>query len=195
MLTTRFAALLVFIASLVLAAVQSASSPAADSQRLNVLLIAFDDLRPELGCYGNKLIDTPNFDAVAKSGVRFERAYCQFPLCNPSRTSLLTGRQPNTTGVVDNRTYFRDAHSDFVSLPQHFKANGYVTARTGKIFHGGIDDAEAWTIGGEPRVDPKTRPGQDPIMSDRIVKLEGDGQTHGDYKSTTRAIELLEELK
>src|SRR5215471_18254302 len=124
---------------------------AADNQRLNVLLIAFDDLRPELGCYGNKLIDTPNFDALAKSGVRFERAYCQFPLCNPSRTSLLTGRQPNTTGVTDNRTFFRDAHPDFVTIPQHFKANGYVTARTGKIFHGGIDDTENWMFGGEPR--------------------------------------------
>src|SRR5262245_5610541 len=166
-----------------------------DNPRLNVLLIAFDDLRPELGCYGNKLIDTPNFDALAKSGVRFERAYCQFPLCNPSRTSLLTGRQPNTTGVVDNRTYFREAHPDFVTLPQHFKANGYVTARTGKIFHGGIDDTDAWTIGGEPRVDQKTRPGQDPMQSDRIVKLEGDGASHGDYKSATRAIQLLEQLK
>src|SRR6478752_9582171 len=194
MLTTRFAALLVFIASLVLAAVQSASSPAADSQRLNVLLIAFDDLRPELGCYGNKLIDTPNFDAVAKSGVRFERTYCQFPLCNPSRTSLLTGRQPNTTGVMDNSTYFRDAHPDFVTLPQHFKSNGYVTARTGKIFHGGIDDTENWMMGGEPRVNQKTRPGQDPMQSDRIVKLDGDGESHGDYKSATRAIQLLEEL-
>jgi arylsulfatase A-like enzyme len=173
----------------------ASSITAADNSRLNVLLIAFDDLRPELGCYGNKLIDTPNFDALAKSGVRFERAYCQFPLCNPSRTSLLTGRQPNTTGVVDNRTYFRDAHPDFVTLPQHFKSNGYVTARTGKIFHGGIDDTENWMLGGEPRVNQKTRPGQDPMQSDRIVKLDGDGESHGDYKSATRAIQLLEELK
>src|SRR5437764_2156436 len=166
----RLSAFWRFVAWLALVAGQPASSPAADGQRLNVLLIAFDDLRPELGCYGNKLIDTPNFDAFAKAGVRFERAYCQFPLCNPSRTSLLTGRQPNTTGVVDNRTYFRDAHPDFVTLPQHFKANGYVTARTGKIFHGGIDDTDAWMIGGGPRVDQKTRPGQDPMQSDRIVK-------------------------
>src|SRR6476646_5611251 len=112
---TRRSALVAFVASLALIAAQEASLPAADGQRLNVLLIAFDDLRPELGCYGNKLIDTPNFDAVAKNGVRFERAYCQFPLCNPSRTSLLTGRHPNTTGVFDNRTFFRAAHADFVT--------------------------------------------------------------------------------
>ncbi|HZN35825.1 MAG TPA: sulfatase, partial [Pirellulaceae bacterium] len=167
----------------------------ADAQKLNVLLIASDDLRPELGCYGNKLIDTPNFDRLAGWGVRFDRANCQYPLCNPSRSSLLTGRHPNTTGVLDNRTYFRDAHPDFVSLPQHFKSHGYVTARTGKIFHGGIDDTENWTIGGEQRVDQKTRPGQNPMLSDRIVKLEGDGESHGDYKSATRAIALLDELK
>jgi arylsulfatase A-like enzyme len=168
---------------------------AADAGKLNVLLIAVDDLRPELGCYGNKLIDTPNFDRLASWGVRFERANCQYPLCNPSRTSMLTGRHPNTTGVYDNRTYFRDAHPEFVSLPQHFKANGYHTARTGKIFHGGIDDTENWMTGGEPRVNQKTRPGQNPMLSDRIVKLEGEGESHGDYKSATRAIALLDELK
>ncbi len=184
---------LVCFFSLLNVALLPLAAHAAD--RLNVLLIAFDDLRPELGCYGNKLIDTPNFDALAKTGVRFDRAYCQFPLCNPSRSSLLTGRQPNTTGVTDNRTNFRDAHPDFVSLPQHMKANGYVTARTGKIFHGGIDDTENWMIGGEPRVNQKTRPGQDPNNSDRIVKLEGDGEAHGDYKSATRAVQLLEELQ
>jgi arylsulfatase A-like enzyme len=185
--------------AIVAAALAVLASPtplcAADGPKLNVLVIAFDDLRPELGCYGNKLIDTPNFDRLAKSGVLFDRAYCQFPLCNPSRTSLLNGKHPNTTGVFDNRTFFRDAHPDFVTLPQHFKANGYVTARTGKIFHGGIDDTDAWTIGGDKRVDQKTRPGQDPNQSDRMVKLPGDGESHSDYKSATRGIELLEELK
>jgi len=182
-------------AIMILFSLAAATTIAADTPRLNVLFLAVDDLRPELGCYGNKLIDTPNFDRLASWGVRFERAYCQFPLCCPSRTSLLTGRQPNTTGVFGNRTFFRDAHPEFVSLPQHFQANGYVTARTGKIFHGGIDDTEYWTIGGEPRVDQKTRPGQNSMLSDRIVKLEGDGESHGDYKSATRAVQLLEELK
>src|SRR5262245_31432672 len=171
------------------------SVQAADGPKLNVLLIAFDDLRPELGCYGNKIIDTPNFDRLATWGVKFDRAYCQFPLCCPSRSSLLTGKHPNSTGVFDNRTYFRDVRADAVSLPQFFKSLGYVTARTGKIFHGGIDDTEAWMMGGEMRVDQKTRPGQDPNQSDRIIKLEGDGGAHGDYKSATRGIQLLEELK
>jgi arylsulfatase A-like enzyme len=181
------------VASLLLAlGWQAAALP---QQRLNVLFIAVDDLRPELGCYGNRQINTPAIDALAAAGVRFDRAYVQFPLCNPSRTSLLTGRHPGTTGVTDNRAYFRDAHPDWVTLPQHFKAQGYVTARAGKIFHGGIDDAPSWTIGAEPRVDPKTRKGQDPMLSDRIVKLEGDGQSHVDYRTATRAIELLEQLK
>jgi arylsulfatase A-like enzyme len=169
------------------------SATAAD--KLNVLLVAFDDLRPEIACYGNKLVDTPSIDSLARAGVRFERAYCQFPLCNPSRTSLLTGRQPNTTGVLDNTIYFRTAHPEWVSLPQYFQANGYVTARTGKIFHGGIDDTDSWTIGGEMRRDPATRPRQNPMTSDRIVVLEGDGESHGDFKAATRAVELLEELK
>jgi arylsulfatase A-like enzyme len=172
-----------------------AATSAAGDDKLNVLLVAFDDLRPALGCYGNKIVDTPGIDSLAKAGVRFERAYCQFPLCNPSRTSLLTGRHPNTTGVFENTTFFRTAHPDWVSLPQHFQANGYVTARTGKIYHGGIDDTDAWTIGGEMRRDPATRPRQNPMTSDRIVALEGDGESHGDYKTATRAVELLEELQ
>jgi len=172
-----------------------ASSVGSAADKLNVLLIAFDDLRPELGCYGNKLVDTPSIDSLAAAGVRFERAYCQFPLCNPSRTSLLTGRHPNTTGVLDNTIYFRTANPDWVSLPQHFQANGYVTARTGKIFHGGIDDTDSWTIGGEMRRDQATRPRQNPGSSDRIVVLEGDGESHNDYKTATRAVELLAEFK
>src|SRR5688500_15089794 len=175
-------------------ALTSAAVQAAEP-KYNVLFLAVDDLRPHLGCYGNKQVQTPHIDSLAAAGVRFERAYCQFPLCNPSRTSMLTGRQPTTTGVLENRAFFRTEHPDWVSLPQHFKANGYVAARTGKIFHGGIDDTDAWTTGGDRRVDPKTRKGQVAANSDRIVKLEGDGESHGDYRTATRAVELLEELK
>src|ERR1700686_1219738 len=105
--------------------------------KYNVIVIASDDLRPELGCYGNNIVKTPNIDKLASMGVRFDRAYAQYPLCNPSRTSLLPGRYPTQTGVMDTEVYFRAVHPEFVSLPQHFKANGYVTLRSGKIFHGG----------------------------------------------------------
>ncbi len=117
----------------------------------NVLFLMSDDMRPELGCYGHPVVKSPNIDALAKAGVRFDRAYCQYPLCNPSRTSLLTGRHPTTTGVLDNTVDFRTAHPDWVTLPGHFKANGYVTLKTGKIFHGGIDDVQSWTEGAEAR--------------------------------------------
>lgn len=115
------------------------------SRRPNVLFLMSDDCRVELGCYGSMFqAMTPNLDALAKSGIRFDRNFCQFPLCNPSRASLLTGRNPTKTGVLGNRTDFRVAHPDWVSLPQLFRENGYVTVRAGKIFHGGIDDPKAW---------------------------------------------------
>jgi arylsulfatase A-like enzyme len=100
----------------------SVRTDAAD--RPNVLFLMSDDLRPELGCYGHPLVKAPHIDALAAAGVRFERAYVQFPLCNPSRSSMLTGRYPTTTGVLDNRAWFGGLHPDFVSLPQHFKNNG-----------------------------------------------------------------------
>jgi arylsulfatase A-like enzyme len=189
------------LAAVLLVAGAGAGSVAADAPRpprLNVLVLMSDDLRPELGCYGNPQVKTPNIDALAAAGVRFDRAYCQYPLCNPSRTSLLTGRHPRTTEVYDNLAYFRDAHPDFVTLPQHFKAHGYATLRTGKIFHGGIDDAGSWTEGGDkpaPEGAKKARPRQDPKQSDRWVVLEGDGETFGDYRSADRAIDYLRRYK
>ena len=124
--------------------------PAAKGGRPpNVLFFMADDMRVELGCYGSRFgARTPNLDALAAAGVRFDRNYCQYPLCNPSRTSLLTNRHPTTTMVWGNRTDFRPAHPDWVSLPQLFRKNGYVSMRAGKIFHDLYDDAIGWTIGG-----------------------------------------------
>src|SRR5690606_33934029 len=133
------------------ATLPGAPSPAAVPQRPNVLFLISDDLRTEIGAYGSALAQTPNLDRLAREGVMFERAYCQYPLCNPSRTSMLTGRYPTTTLLYGNREYFGAAHPDWVSLPGYFRDHGYRTLRTGKIFHGGIDDTDAWTEGGDER--------------------------------------------
>jgi arylsulfatase A-like enzyme len=132
----------------VLACVGLASAQPA-LPKYNVLFLISDDLRAELGSYGG-LAKTPNLDALASKGVRFERAYCQYPLCNPSRASMLTGHYPITTGVIGNRDDWKTAHPDWVSLPGLFKKNGIPTLRTGKIFHGidWLDDPNAWTEGG-----------------------------------------------
>ncbi len=122
--------------------------PLDAQERPNVLFILVDDLRPELGCYGAP-VETPNIDRLAGVSTRFDRAYCQYPLCNPSRTSLLTGLYPTETGVLDNTLYFRDKFPDHVTLPQLFKNNGYTTVRCGKVFHGGIDDAVSWSEGSD----------------------------------------------
>jgi iduronate 2-sulfatase len=111
----------------------------------NVLFFAVDDLRPDLGCYGHPEAKTPNIDGLAKRGMVFRRAYCQQAVCSPSRTSLLTGLRPDSTKVYDLVVHFRNTIPDVVTLPQHFKNNGYYSVGMGKIFHGGLDDAQSWS--------------------------------------------------
>jgi iduronate 2-sulfatase len=117
-------------------------------RKLNVLLIAADDLRPTLGSYGDAAALTPHLDRLAARAVRFERAYVQYPVCNPSRASFLTGRRPDDLGVTDNRTLLRERQPDVVTLPQQLKGAGWHAAAFGKIFHlgGGRDAAQrnAW---------------------------------------------------
>ncbi len=137
------AALLVGIVSL--------SLTAAEAKKMNVLFVISDDLRAELASYGDTVVQTPNLDRLAAQGVRFERSYCQYPLCCPSRTSMLTGRHPTTTAVYGNRNWFGAQHPDWTSLPKYFREHGYTTLRSGKVFHEGLDDTEAWVEGGEAR--------------------------------------------
>ena len=105
------------------------------TKKPNILFIAVDDLRPELGAYGSEIAVTPNIDKLANQGLLFNRAYCQQAICSPSRASLMTGARPETINVIENFTYFRDANPDIITLAQHFKMNGYETVHSGKIFH------------------------------------------------------------
>ena len=114
-------------------------------QRLNVLFIASDDMRPQLGCYGDPTVKSPQLDALAKRGVLFERSYVQQALCAPSRISMLSGRYPSTTKILEIGPTLRSTMPDITTLPQHFKNNGYHTRSLGKIYHGGIEDPASWS--------------------------------------------------
>jgi arylsulfatase A-like enzyme len=129
---------------LLLIAVAQAAEPTA--QRPNVVFIAVDDLRPEFGAYGATYIHSPNIDRLAQSGVTFHHAYCQQAVCSPTRSSLMTGTRPDTTKVWDLVTHFRTALPDVVTLPQLFKNNGYFVQGMGKIYHGGYDDPQSWSV-------------------------------------------------
>lgn len=115
--------------------------------RPNVLLIIVDDLRSSLGCFGDELADTPHIDSLANESLVFDRAYCQQALCSPSRSSMLTGRRPNTTGVVGLSQDFRKKLPDVVTLPQMFREAGYQTRAFGKVHHGhgDLDDEASWS--------------------------------------------------
>ena len=131
----------------------SQAAPAAD--RPNVLFIVSDDLNTLVGCYGDPLAKTPHIDRLAARGVRFERAYCTFPLCGPSRNSFLTGLYPNSTGILANGQIFRQSIPGHVSLPQAFRQAGYFVGRIGKLYHynvpfsvgtDGHDDPASWEL-------------------------------------------------
>lgn len=117
----------------------------ASAVQPNVLFIAVDDLRPDLGCYGVAHAKTPNIDRLAARGIVFDKAYCQQAVCSPSRSCLLTGLRPDVTKVWDLVTHYRANVPDCVSLPQHFREHGYHTASLGKIEHHGFEDGRSWS--------------------------------------------------
>ncbi len=158
--SNRFIPLGVLFVATTVVSIQAAN-PERASNRFNVLFVAIDDLRPALGCYGDRVAITPNIDCLAARGTVFRQAYCQQAVCSPSRLSLLTGRRPDTIRVWDLATHFRQAIPDVVTLPQHFKNHGYHTQGIGKIFHGNgkpSKDPPSWSV--EPQFDRIGAPNQ-----------------------------------
>ncbi len=142
-MTTRF-----FLFAAVLL-VESLAQLATAAPKPNVLFIAVDDLKPLLGCYGDKMVKSPNIDRLAARGVVFERAYCNQALCAPSRNALMTGMRPTSLGIYDLGTNFRQAAPDAVTMSQYFMKHGYRAEALGKIFHvghGNHEDPASWSV-------------------------------------------------
>ncbi|MBL8829175.1 MAG: sulfatase [Planctomycetaceae bacterium] len=166
---------------LTLASLLFTAELAAAERRPNVLFIMADDLNNSLGCYGHKLVKSPNIDRLAARGVRFDRAYCQFPLCGPSRNSMLTGLHPNSTGIIANSQIFRQTIPSAISLPQAFRQAGYFAARIGKLYHYGVprsigtnghDDPGSWELELNPA-------GVDRLVEEPKIKTLTPGQFGG----------------
>ncbi len=187
---------------------------------LNVLFFMSDDMRAELACYNSRFnVHSPNIDALGARGVRFDRNYCQFPLCNPSRSSLFTGHIPRETNVLGNNTAVVKVHPEWITFPHLFRQAGYTTLRTGKLFHAGLDDHEAWTdfdgdvesmhpttLGTRMEIPRVQIPRPDGVLpplpqdnaqaahSDQILVLDGNGEGAGDYLVADRAIKMLNQV-
>ena len=145
----------VWISVICLAAACLGCSGPQNAAPYNVLFISIDDMRPQLGCYGDPIAHTPHMDRLASQGTLFRRAYCQQAICAPSRASFLTGRRPETTGVSNFQTHFRENLPDILTLPQYFKNHGYATTALYKVFHvvgfaptlfGNMDDTLSWSL-------------------------------------------------
>lgn len=200
--------------SLTLLAGVAPSAFGAENGKLNVLFISVDDMNNDLGCYGHPLVQSPNIDRLAQRGIRFDLAYCQFPLCSPSRSSVMTGLRPDAIRVFDLRYHFRTEVPDVVTLSQFFKNRDYYAARIGKIYHygnpgqigtSGLDDPPSWAEVFNPAGRDKTEIEGDIInYSPRrglgsamclLADAEGKDEEHTDGMVATQAIKLLEQKK
>ncbi len=183
----------------------------AQKPKRNVLFIASDDLNRCFSTYGLSLVKTPNLDEIARRGVRFDHSYCQFPLCSPSRTSVMTGLSPDATGVYNLKKHFRESVPDVVTLGQLFQKNGYFSGRVGKIYHygnpgdigtNGLDDAPTWNKRINPIGVDKTKeeplvtnytPGRGLGSSIAFHASDAPDEEHTDGKVALEVIKMMEE--
>lgn len=173
----------------------------SEDTKMNLLFIVVDDLNTTLGCYGHPLVQTPNIDRLAASGIQFNHAYCNFAVCNPSRSSLLTGMTPETTTIQDNRVSLQSVIGDWVSLPALFRQNGYYTMSLGKIFHGRKpehNDLEAWDeIYGFGATETGKK-GEGRNLTNEALKwchwraAEGDDEDQADGQMAKKAVEFIQ---
>jgi iduronate 2-sulfatase len=183
----RIAALALLMGGLLAAAPQEKAPP-----KPNVLMIAIDDLRDWVRYLGCEQVRTPNLDRLAQRGVHFTRSYCAAPVCNPSRTALMSGLLPSTSGVYDNGTDWRKSIPDAVTIPQHFRKNGYFAAGCGKIFHEAYPRHSDWDEymekdGG----DPKPKGNNDGVGGIKFAPLDCADEDLRDYRIVSYAIEQL----
>ncbi|MCG6155731.1 sulfatase [Rubinisphaera margarita] len=194
------------VAMAILGSLCCSEMKAAD--RPNVLFIAVDDLRVELGCYGDSIVKSPNIDKLAERGLLFEQAYCQQAVCNPSRASALTGLGLDTLDIHDLPTHFRQRFPEIVTLPQHFKQNGYETRNIGKMFHNWVQeeykgDARSWSKPAvmhyanhgydKPMVDGELPENLSPVPRTEIRDVPD--EAYFDGRIAQLAIETLNEIK
>jgi iduronate 2-sulfatase len=177
--------------------------------RYNVLLIMADDLRPAMGCYGDQQAKTPHLDRLASKGIRFDRAYVQYPVCNPSRTSMLTSTRPEDNGVIGNATFFRELLPDIITLPQLFRQHGARASSYGKIYHAGLvegdienrflDNGKSWD---EAKMNRATKLGNTGPRRNltggklkwcEVADLEGADDDQSDGQSASQAIAAMQQ--
>lgn len=203
----------VFLILLIVSIYPVKANSAGNQQKPNILLIAVDDLRPELGCYGVSHIHSPNIDKLAAEGVLFSKAFTQQAVCAPSRNTLMTGLRPDKLGIWDLATFFRDKAPDAITLPQQFMKNGYLAEGMGKIYHtghGNKNDVLSWSPSNfEYPYKAERRP---PLNSGDTAKIntcypEIDNlrlpwyrspmpeEEHDDYRVASHAIERINALK
>ena len=166
----------------------------------NVLFIAVDDMKPLIKSFGSVEVETPNIDRIGSMGTSFLNAQCQFPVCGPSRASIMTGLTPETTGVLDLKTRMRDITPDILTIPQHFRNHGYTTAGVGKIYDPRcvegrqMDDPQSWSLpfAGVPHSDDDPEKGSEKLPA--IMSVDAPDDNFSDVRIRMKGIELMNQL-